>query len=180
MAKYRLLDGTAIDNIFNKSDKERSGVISIKNLKNGDIQLSSSINKTGNGDSVSIDDLRIPSVHNHPLDSSGCIKPNGECGLQPPSSSDMKVYAESAAVHSVVTKKFTYYIRRTKPLNKKMVEECYKILEKSYDKVHKPHSYYENMWICFTKMTGWFFVIRCRNSYCKHLVESEILKNLFG
>ena len=174
-----LLDSHKLINTFNKTDKERSGIIKINKNKNGNVELSAKVNKIGNEDSVVIDDLREPSVHNHPLDGSGCSRINGDCGLQPPSSSDMKVYAESPVVHVVVTKFYTYYIKRTKRLNKRMVERCYKLLENYYDKIQKPHSFYENMWLCLTKLTGWFYVLRCKNANCKYPVHPSLLQKLF-
>tara|TARA_B100001113_G_C21108384_1_gene621994 strand:+ start:437 stop:949 length:513 start_codon:yes stop_codon:yes gene_type:complete len=166
-----------IDN-FRKTDRERSGVVN-KNVNQNTLSLSSKVAQLGNDDSVVIDDLRKPSIHNHPLDSSGCARINGDCGLQPPSSSDMKVYAESPAFHTVATKNYIYHIKRTRRLNKRQVERCYKILEKHYDELVEPHEVWEEIWICFTKMTGWFYVIRCKNANCNHKVDPYLIEKMF-
>lgn len=173
----KLLDLSEFARLGKRSNKEKieiSGVFRSNQFGNR-IKLIPEIMNLG-----SIDAVQLPNdnqtFHTHPRE----CPTLDDCSIVPPSAQDMYIYALRDDTNVVISKHFTYFIKRIYDgphikENAEVVLKFYQKVEKYFDDVSENPQIYHDLFTHASRLLNYFTIYRFDNNICFHKVKNNNL-----
>ena len=162
----------------NQAQIEFAGIFRTNKFQNT-LTFTPQLMATGGVDSVSLPNER-QTFHTHPRE---CNKLS-DCSIIPPSADDMEIFAKRGDTNVVISKYYTYFIKRkeTEPENifenAKIVKQFYDKCEKYFDGVSKNPDIYHDIFTYGSRILNYFTIYRFNNEECLHPISKEHVENL--
>ena len=162
----------------NQKQIEYAGIFRTNRFENT-LTFTPQLTATGGVDSVSLPNER-QTFHTHPRE---CNKLS-DCSIIPPSADDMEIFAKRSDTNVVISKYYTYFVKR-KPIddehiyeNSKIVKEFYDKCEKYFDSVSKNPDIYHDIFTYGSRILNYFIIYRFNNEECLHRISKEHVQKL--